>query len=239
MWLLLTLILLAAVIVAYARSEATLWSLETLWCVLVGAAAGLLGRGVRAILIRRRLRRSIGSYEDVKCLIRSGKGRPYPAKQRPQPRVPPPEEIFRITDTVELWARLRDHVFEKETGGLDLTDAEHVFDRVSSLEAEVNNGGFDQYFFNSAGAGARHVVAALDEIGAPATAEIVRQAVVVFGDVGPSADREERWDQMDQLPDTAQERLDTLDGEFYACDEALLELVVDYARAHAREFTQG
>ena len=45
-----------------------------------------------------------------------------------------------------------------------------VFSSIWALEAEVNNGGFSQYFFNSSGETAEFVAEALDTIGASNTA---------------------------------------------------------------------
>lgn len=66
-----------------------------------------------------------------------------------------------------------------------LSKQERVILAVWQLEAEVNNGGFDQYFRNSAGEHAPCAIEALEEIGAPNCAAIVRRAVrLVLGEVG-------------------------------------------------------
>ena len=52
-----------------------------------------------------------------------------------------------------------------------------VFTAVWELEAEVNNGGFSQYFWNSSRETAYFVVEALDAIQAPLTADICRRAI--------------------------------------------------------------
>ena len=59
----------------------------------------------------------------------------------------------------------------------DLSSPERVFLVIWELESEVNNGGFHQYFYNSGGALAPHVVGALKTIDAPATADIVQRAL--------------------------------------------------------------
>src|SRR5262245_7488203 len=60
-----------------------------------------------------------------------------------------------------------------------LTPAERVFRAVWELEAQVNNGGFHQYFFNASGRLAFKVVDALRAIGAAQMATIVEQAIEV------------------------------------------------------------
>ena len=44
--------------------------------------------------------------------------------------------------------------------------AAEIQNLVDELEAEINNGGFDQYFFNSAGDKAAEAINALEAIGA-------------------------------------------------------------------------
>lgn len=67
----------------------------------------------------------------------------------------------------------------------ELTVPERVFVAVWALEADVNNGGFDQYYLNSAGDHAWFAPAALRTIGAERTAAIVEQANAEFGPDGP------------------------------------------------------
>ena len=47
-----------------------------------------------------------------------------------------------------------------------------VFSTIWSVESEVNNGGFSQYFLNSSAETASFVVEALETIGAPTAASI-------------------------------------------------------------------
>src|SRR5258708_4119290 len=52
-----------------------------------------------------------------------------------------------------------------------------IFSGVWTVESEVNNGGFAQYFLNSSAETAAFVGEALDTIGAPKTADICRRAI--------------------------------------------------------------
>jgi hypothetical protein len=65
---------------------------------------------------------------------------------------------------------------EESTGFDSLTPAEQVFHTVWWFEAELNNGGFDQFFFNSAGDYTSQTIVALERIGASSCAAIVRRA---------------------------------------------------------------
>ena len=63
---------------------------------------------------------------------------------------------------------------------------------VEAIEGEVMNGGFDQFFFNGAGAEAARAVEALDVIGAHATAAIARRACAKFPGGMPPTDHDAR-----------------------------------------------
>jgi hypothetical protein len=85
---------------------------------------------------------------------------------------------------------------------------------------------------------ARHIVGALDAIGARRIADITRRAVALFGDEGPSGDRRKRWKQMDRDRDYKELVWNELDVEFYECEEPLEQALVAYARSHAAEFAE-
>lgn len=106
---------------------------------------------------------------------------------------------------------------------------------LDALEREVNNGGFAQFFENSAGDHARETIEALRTLGAPRVARLVAEAVAVFPD-GPAPDRERRRRQLDRLDDRARAKLDQLDGAFYAYPENLTALERRYVRNHQGQF---
>ena len=59
-----------------------------------------------------------------------------------------------------------------------LTD--DAVDLIDALEGEVNNGGFHQFFYNSAGDRTTETIQALEIVGAFAMADIVRRAAQMF-----------------------------------------------------------
>lgn len=109
-----------------------------------------------------------------------------------------------------------------------LTSAEQVFVCVWELEAEVNNGGFEQYFHNSSGDNAQKVVGALQSIGANLTAKIVKQAIDMFGPSGPSAVQAERQAKIEKLSEEQKEVWNKLDKEFFAYPNNLTNLLHDF-----------
>ncbi len=114
---------------------------------------------------------------------------------------------------------------ERQIGYGGLASHERVVLDVAALEAAVNNGGLHQFFFNSASDRVAAIIDALKIIGARHAAEIVEEACRVFADGGPSADRNVRQDQLEQLDDDS---FDSLDERFYSYPEPLGELLEMY-----------
>lgn len=120
----------------------------------------------------------------------------------------------------------------------DLSDAERVFVAIWELEAQVNNGGFDQYYYNSSGDTAFAVVGALENIGARQMAAIVRQANAVFPDGQPSSTQEKRHQQLDALSDESKAVWKQLDENFFDYPDDLTELLYDFVQKY-RDQIQG
>lgn len=120
------------------------------------------------------------------------------------------------------FARLTKIGYEK------LNRVDQIFVCIWTFEAEVNNGGFDQYYFNSAGDLAFETLDALHTVGASTTASILHRGNKLFGDNGPSTDWTTRQHQLDALPESNQEMLDTLDEEFYRYPDDLSVLMAKY-----------
>jgi hypothetical protein len=124
-----------------------------------------------------------------------------------------------------------------ESGGFEgLTDAERNFLAIWTLEADVNNGGFDQYFFNSAGDHALIAPNALQAIGALQAAAIVEAANAVFGPAGPPRDRDERQRALEALGDDRTLLFEPVDQRFFAYPDDIQGLLATYVEAHESEF---
>ena len=143
-------------------------------------------------------------------------------------RSPEEEAEFNLVCTVESRIGLE----VRKSGYLALTIAEKIFYSVWWLDADVNNGGFDQYFFNSYSDHVTDAARGLDLIGAPVTAEIVRNAIAVFPAPGPSADRDLRQEQLARLSDDDQAKLEALTSAFFERPHDLERLLASYARSH-------
>ena len=96
---------------------------------------------------------------------------------------------------------------------------EHVW----KLDAEVNNGGFDQYFINTGGRVADQTLQALERIGACHRAAILHEAVRIVGE--------------GSIPDESISlELRALDDRYFELSENVHSLLADYIRAHPEEF---
>lgn len=119
----------------------------------------------------------------------------------------------------------------------DLSPPERVIACLTEIEMEVNNGGFDQYFWNSPGDHSGEAVAALMELGASHTAALLAEANAAFGSDGPDPDRERRWAQMKTLGEGPRAKWGELDKAFYEYKDNLSQLAARYIREKRREFT--
>ncbi|WOO42590.1 DMP19 family protein [Rubellicoccus peritrichatus] len=86
------------------------------------------------------------------------------------------------------------------------------------LDAEVRNGGFSQYFFNSSSDYNEECLEALKLIGATEHHRILSKATKQFGFWGPSKDRGKRQSQLENLSDEEAEALYECNDEWYDLD---------------------
>ena len=107
-------------------------------------------------------------------------------------------------------------------------------------QSEVNNGGFDQFFFNSTGVLAPEAEAGFRAIGLTGVADIVREAMARFGAEYPR-EQEVREAAMDAIPSDGGgafggkgRRFSDLDDRFYEAmaDRDFQEAADAYAERH-------
>lgn len=149
------------------------------------------------------------------------------------------EHIWKITDTNDFVIAMTEHLNEKTQYGEDmsvLSDAERIFYITQTLEMEVNNGGFSQFFYNSSGDFSNELVGAFTAIGANTTAAICRKAIDAFGRDIP-VDRDARQEMLDELErDGLDEILEECDDAFFAYEENLNELNYNFAMKNREQF---
>lgn len=120
-------------------------------------------------------------------------------------------------------------IAREDTHGFEsLTEEEKVVRCVLLLKAEVENGGFDQFFFNSASDRWQETLHALDVIGAFAVRKMVEQGLSLFPHFRPSSDNRKRRSEMDGFGDSEADFFEKLDSLFYESAEDLNSRLYDY-----------
>ena len=80
------------------------------------------------------------------------------------------DEILELEDETDILIEIGQKLWDKSKDDKDfesLNSIEKNILYIEMLEGQVNNGGFDQYFFNSSGEYAHETLTALKEIKAP------------------------------------------------------------------------
>ena len=147
------------------------------------------------------------------------------------------KEVFENSDKKECHQILSNIsaiiMYKEQEHGIDsLTPKERYIYAIDGMLTEVNNGGFNQFFFNSTGELTYDLVPALEEIGSKKFKSIVSKAVDIFGDI-PSLDEDSRYSHLEKITKDDELQLwDECDDEFYNCDEDIESMTVAYAKAN-------
>lgn len=137
-------------------------------------------------------------------------------------------ELDRTCPFRAFWSDLISRVYDETKGFDSLSDEEKTYYSVNCLSGEVYNGGFVQYFDNSAGEHYKYAELGLIQIGAQATLKLLRQArAEAFGTGSVPTDRGLRSAVTDD--EQIQNALDKLDGEFYKDPDELGDKLESYA----------
>jgi hypothetical protein len=116
-----------------------------------------------------------------------------------------------------------------EHGLGELSPREAVGVGVWLLDAELNNGGFHQYYSNTRGTLAVQTVDALMQIGATETASLLAAANQKLQHLPLPADRTEGFAMLDQVSERA--RFQALEAEYYQQREDRMVLLAEYLRS--------
>jgi len=143
-------------------------------------------------------------------------------------------EVFRHRGEAEDWELLSNIaailMYKEEDQGLEsLTVTERHLAAIHAMTAQVNNGGWKQFFSNSSGALAYDLVPALEAVGSSEFKAIATEAVGIFGQI-PSLDEDARYDQVERVTeDDELQPWDSCDDRVFACTEQVEALALDYA----------
>lgn len=118
----------------------------------------------------------------------------------------------------------------------NLTNEQKDFFFNQNLEREINNGGFNQFFYNSSGDFAHETIKSLKIIGADKTAAILQQAIDLFPDKTVPQDRIERQEILKKIETTANEIFEDLDQKFFVYEDDLNTLNLEFVRQNKDKF---
>lgn len=156
---------------------------------------------------------------------------------------------------VESLSALADDVLEKTIIDYILTDVvgsddAHMYDRIKtlslpfqhvfatwSLEVEIENGGFNQYFFNSTGEFAEEAHDGYTSFGSKGMPGIINGAISTLFDESELYKKTKKAGTMEAFMDSYKEtQLGKWDDAYEDLDEDLFELRIAYIRNHLHEF---
>ena len=121
-----------------------------------------------------------------------------------------------------------------------LTKGQKAIFSTWAVEAEVNNGGFNQFYFNSSGQYADMAVDGFETVGATKHAELMREANRIYASIKNDL---EKFDDgtVESFSESYKDNpLNNLDDKYYELgkNESLWGLKVKYIREHPDQFTQ-
>lgn len=109
---------------------------------------------------------------------------------------------------------------------------------VLALDMELQNGGFAQYFFNTAGDRWCDALAGLESMGMKQHRLLLEAAIARFGPERPSANRSLRLEQMDAMEDGGCTAFDELDTAYYRCEDTVDAAAARFIVRHVDAFVQ-
>jgi hypothetical protein len=149
------------------------------------------------------------------------------------------EKLLSSEDTNGSIIKLDNYIGELCSYGEEmdkLTEEQKQFYYNQCLEREINNGGFNQYFFNSSGDFAHQTVQSLIKIGAKKTADILQKAIDQFPDTNVPQDRTERQELLKQIEEEANPIWEELDQKFFAYEDNLNALNIKFVENNKGKF---
>jgi Domain of unknown function (DUF4375) len=118
----------------------------------------------------------------------------------------------------------------------DATPGQRAIYALWVADLEVNNGGFEQFFFNESDAVLAEAIDGADLVGASANGRILR-VVDREGDAPRAAAREQTWQgYRAALPKSTRAELGTFDERWFALDRQLERRMIAYVNANPGEF---
>jgi hypothetical protein len=155
------------------------------------------------------------------------------------PKIKNIERLIKAKDINDSIIKLDNFVAEACAYGDELeklTEPQKNFYFNQSLEREINNGGFHQFFLNSSGDFATETILSLTVIGAVHTVPILQEAIDQFPQGHVPKDQTERQNLIEKIEDEASEIWNKLDQRFFEYQDNLNQLNMNYVRENSSYF---
>jgi len=149
-------------------------------------------------------------------------------------------KILQMEDATSAIIELDTHISELSNYGADLSKLSHpqkVLLFVEMLEREINNGGFNQFYWNSSGDFSEEILIGLKTIGAHKMAAIMAKANTTWPDQKPPKDRIERQELHEKIEEKADPIWEVCDQEFYEYPDDIAALLFEYVKEHKADFS--
>ena len=161
-----------------------------------------------------------------------------------------PEQINSLADSVvvdSLWGYAykvienKDKSFSSEYAIVkNMPPGYMVIYSISLVEAEVGNGGFNQYFVNSSYRFANDALESYVKIGSKEYSVILKKAIDIYNQDKNKYEKLRNSMDMDEFSKSYDNNpLNDLDDAFYDCPENIDSLKIAYIRNHISDFTAG
>jgi len=135
-----------------------------------------------------------------------------------------------MADETDSFLQITDVVYDREAdfGYEQLKDIEKTIFCIDGLLREMENGGFVQFFRQSAGNYTEDTLIALERIKARVSYELLSKMKQYFPDENVPTDEDERADVFDSIESEYSDEITELDDEFYDSGENLVQLTLSY-----------
>ena len=136
------------------------------------------------------------------------------------------EKIIRIGEIIGKKIKKRDN-FE------ELNEFEKTFIFIDIFENHTTEGGFETFFWNTAGQFSHEILEAYEKIGAKNTASIMYDSFLLFGEIPIPKNTDRRREVLSRINPNS---WINLDEKYYNCNDNIVLLVLDFIKNNTKYF---
>ena len=136
------------------------------------------------------------------------------------------EKIIRIGEIIGKKIKKKDN-FEK------LNEFEKTFIFIDIFENHTTDGGFETFFWDSAGQFSHEILEAYEKIGAKNTASIIYDSFLLFGEIPIPKNTDMRREILSKINPNS---WINLDEKYYNCNDNIVLLVLEFIKNNTKYF---